>query len=210
MSAHDLSKYTSPEHGGRFMSEPLSKPGEQHLTFPADKPASTPEDQEAARQSTESDSEQKKLQAEADLLRARLSQTLESLGSRKQTAENVAHELTHSPVPLVVVGVGAAAALVGAGLMVAHHRRKQLQPNLRERLHEAAEGFRNPQHASQAKERPLSAEIARAAVVSVSSFLVTQLVKYGLRKLGTDSHPEARRSDSGADPRSDSRSQSAL
>ncbi len=202
MSAHDMSKYTSPEFGSRFMVEPLSKPGEQHLTFPADKPSSTPEDQEAARQSTESDSEQKKLQAEADLLRARLSQTLESLGSRKQTVENAAHELTHSSIPLVIAGAGAAAALVGAGLMVAHHRRKQQPPPWRERLHEAAEGFRNPQHASLARERPLSAEIARAAVVSVSSFLVTQLVKYGLRKLGTDSQPEA--------PRSDPRAQAAL
>lgn len=195
MSAHDMSKYPSSELGGRFIGEPLLKPGEQHLTFPADTPASTPEDQEAARQSTESDSEQKKLQAEADLLRARLSQTLESLGSRKHTVENVAHELTHSPVPLIVAGAGAAAAVVGAGLLVAHHRRKQLQPPLRERLHEAAEAFRDPQHASHAKERPLSAEIARAAAVSVSSFLLTQLVKYGLRKLGMDGRPEASRSD---------------
>lgn len=202
MSAHDMSKYASAEFGGHFMGEPLSKPGEQHLTSPADKPASTPEDQAAARQSTESDSEQKKLQAEADLLRARLSQTLESLGARKQTVENVAHELTHSPVPLLVAGAGAAAALVGAGFWVAHHRRKQLQPHLRERLHEAAEGFRNPQHASHANDRPLSAEIARAAVVSVSSFVLTQLFKYGLRKLGTDGRAEA--------PRADPRAQGAL
>lgn len=201
MSAHEMSKYTSPELG-RFEVEPRSKPGEQHLTFPADKPSSTPEDQEAARQSTESDTEQQKLQAEADLLRARLSQTLESLGSRKQAVENVAHELKHSPIPLVIAGAGAAAVVVGAGFMVAHHRRKQLPPPLSERLHEAAEGFRNPQHASHARERPLSAEIARAAVVSVSSFLLTQLVKYGLSKLGTGSREEA--------PRSDLRAQAAL
>lgn len=183
MSAHHMSKYSSSELNGRLLSELPLKPGEQHLTLPADAPASTPEDQEAARQSTQSDAEQEKLQAEAELLRARLAQTLESLGSRKQAVENVAHELTSSPIPMLIVGAGAAAAVVGAGVMVARHRRKQLQPNLSERLHEAAEGFRHPDRASHGKERPLSAEIARAAVVSVSSLLVTQLVKYGLRKL---------------------------
>lgn len=193
MNAHDLNKLSHPDIRVRLRSEQPSYSGPHHLTFPGDKPASTPEDEEAARKSTESDPEQEKLQAEADHLRTQLSHTLESLAQRKQKVVEVAHEVTHSPLPLVVAGAGALVAVVGGGLLIARSARKrqqQLLPPLSDRLHAAAEVFRHPERARHPEQRPLSEEIGRAAVVSLSSFFLTQLAKYAMKRLTQDKPPK--------------------
>ncbi|HRI50832.1 MAG TPA: hypothetical protein PLW65_11675 [Pseudomonadota bacterium] len=188
MNAHDLNKFEHPDIRVRLRSERPSHPGTHHLTFPGDKPVSTPEDEAAARQSTESDPEQEKLQADADLLRTQLSHTLESLAQRKQKVVEVAHEVTHSALPLAIAGAGAVVAVVGGGLLIAHSARKRQHPPLTDRLHAAAEVFRHPERARHPEQRPLSEEIGRAAVVSLSSFFLTQLAKYAMERL-TQSKP---------------------
>jgi hypothetical protein len=92
-----------------------------------------------------------------------------------------------------VLGAGAVAALVGGGLLIAHSARKRQPPPLpplRDRLHAAAEVFRHPEQARRHERRPLGEEIGRAAVVSLSSFLLTQLAKYALKRLAPDKPPQ--------------------
>lgn len=190
MNAHNLNRPEALTHSVHPDGKLPSQGAPQHLTFPGTPPASTPEDEEAARQSTEPDPEQERLQVEADLLRARLASTLESLGQRKQAATQVTQELTHSPLPLALAGAGALVAVAGGGWLLVHHARKRMQPPpLGERLHAAAEVFQHPERAPQAKQRPLAAEIGRALVVSLSSYLLTQLAKQGLKKLAAGTHP---------------------
>lgn len=188
MNAHDLVRHESPDIRVRLRSERPQPPGSQHLTFPGDKPASTPEDEAAAKKSTHADAEQERLQADADHLRLQLSQTLESLAHRKQKAVEVAHEVTHSPLPLLIAGTGAVVALVGGGLLIAHKARKRLHPALPDRLHAAVDVFRHPERVRHPEQRPLGEEIGRAAVVSLSSFFLTQLAKYAMKHL-TQSQP---------------------
>lgn len=194
MNAHHLNKFEHPDIRVRLRSERPSHPGTHHLTFPGDKPVSTPEDEEAARQSTESDPEQEKLQADAELLRTQLSHTLESLAQRKQKVVEVAHEVTHSALPLAVAGAGAVVAVVGGGLLIAHSARKRQHPPLTDRLHAAAEVFRHPERARPPEQRPLSEEIGRAAVVSLSSFFLTQLAKYAMERLTQSKPPKKEQS----------------
>ena len=127
---------------------------------------------------------------DADHLRLQLSQTLESLAQRKQKVVEVAHEVTHSPIPLVLAGTGAVVALVGGGWLIAHKARKRLHPALPERLHAAVEVFRHPERAGHPEQRPLAEEIGRAAVVSLSSLLLTQLAKYAMKHLTQSQAPK--------------------
>ncbi len=190
MNAHDLIKHDIPDIRVHLRSERPRPPGSQHLTFPGDKPTSTPEDEAAAHKSTSSDPEQQRLQADADHLRLQLSQTLESLAQRKQKVVEVAHEVTHSPIPLVLAGTGAVVALVGGGWLIAHKARKRLHPALPERLHAAVEVFRHPERAGHPEQRPLAEELGRAAVVSLSSLLLTQLAKYAMKHLTQSQAPK--------------------
>ena len=138
--------------------------------------------------------EQEKLQADADLLRTQLSHTLESLAQRKQKVVEVAHEVTHSALPLAVAGAGAVVAVVGGGLLIAHSARKRRHPPLTDRLHAAAEVFRHPERVRHPEQRPLSEEIGRAAVVSLSSFFLTQLAKYAMERLTQSKPPKKEQS----------------
>lgn len=190
MNAHDLNRPAHPDIRVRLRDEQPSHPGTHHLTFPGDKPASTPEDEAAARQSTDSDPEQEKLQADADHLRTQLSHTLESLAQRKQKVVEVAHEVTHSSLPLVVAGAGALVALVGGGILIARSVHKRREPPLGERLQAAVEVFRHPERARPADKRPIGEEIGRAAVVSLSSFFLTQLAKYAMERLTQGKPPK--------------------
>lgn len=146
-------------------------------------PVSTESDRTAARKSTESDPEQKRLQARARALRLRLATTLESLNSRKQAAVEAAEELISHPAPLALAGAGAVALFGGGWLLARRVRRHKKQSRMAARLHAVGELWQHPERMSHPYKGPLVEEVGRGVVVSVSTYVLAQLAKYGIAKL---------------------------
>lgn len=152
----------------------------------ATKPVSTPDDKEAARDSTKDDPIQKQLKSKAEWLRNRLSQTLESLAQRKQDAVDITHQIKEHPLPFALAGGGALLAIIG-GITLAVTLRPKLPPTLGERLRAVGEAWTHPDHVSKSRVRSSkavtdSSDFTKKAVLSVISLVVAEAAKFGFAK----------------------------
>lgn len=147
-------------------------------------PVSTEADRAAARESTDSDPEQKRLQAHAGALRSRLAQTLDSLSQRKQAAVDATHALISHPLPYLLAGAGVLLTVIGGSWLLARRARSHKKKSRRvDRLHALGELWQHPERRSHPYKGSLIKEVGRGAVVSASTYVLTELAKHGIAKL---------------------------
>jgi hypothetical protein len=127
-----------------------------------------------------------RLEANANALRSRLARTLESLDRRRHDAFNVKVQAKRHPGFVAAVGGAMAAVAAGSGLityLVIHHRRSRgLSDRLSDRLHAVTRIWQHPDRVARQKPHSLPAEIARGVLVSLASFVVSQLAERALLK----------------------------
>lgn len=124
-----------------------------------------------------------RLEANANALRSRLARTLESLDRRRHDAFNVTIQAKRHPGFLAAVGGAMVAATAGSGLityLVIRHRKSQ---RFTERLHAITRSWRHPERVARDKPRSLPAELARGVLISLASFVVSQIAERALMKL---------------------------
>lgn len=151
----------------------------------ATEPVSTPEDKQAARDSTNSDPEQARLKSRAQRLRARLAQTLQSLTQRKQEAVDLTHQIQEHPLPFAIAGASTLVALI-AGVSFLATRRPNMPPTLSERLRAVGDAWMHPHHVARSRARassPGEMDFTRKAVLTVLSLVAAEGAKIGFAKL---------------------------
>lgn len=162
---------------------PVAAPAVMTFSSPLT-PVSTEADRAAARESTDSDPEQKRLQAHAGALRSRLAQTLDSLSLRKQAAVDATHALISHPLPYLLAGAGVLLTVIGGSwLLVRRVRSHKKKPRMVDRLHALGELWQHPERMSHPYKGSLIEAVGRGVVVSVSTYVLTQLAEHGMAKL---------------------------
>lgn len=137
-----------------------------------------------------------RLEANANALRSRLARTLESLDRRRHDAFNVKVQAQRHPGFLAAVGGSMAAVALGSGLITYFVIKHRNENRLSERLHAVTRIWRHPDRVARNKPHSLPAEIARGVLVSLASFVVSQLAERALLKalpqLSSDPTPPRR------------------
>lgn len=119
------------------------------------------------------------LEADANLLRERIAQNLESLDQRTHEAFDVKAQATRHSVPLGLIGASSLLAIAGsAGMMIyrARHRPNRWQ----EGVAALKRVWEHPERLAHGQSDSISAEIARGVAVSIGTFVATQLAKRAL------------------------------
>ena len=119
------------------------------------------------------------LEADANLLRERIAQNLESLDQRTHEAFDVKTQAVQHALPLGVIGAGSLLALLGsAGALLyrARHRASRF-----EELGKALKRvWAHPERIASSHPDPIGTDIARGVAVSIGTFVATQLAKRAL------------------------------
>jgi len=125
------------------------------------------------------------LEADANLLRERIAQNLESLDQRTHEAFDVKVQATRHSLPLGIIGAGSLLAFVGsAGLMI--YRAKHRPSRWDEGLKALKRVWEHPERIASSHPDPMSTDIARGVAVSLGTFIATQLAKRALHQLFPD------------------------
>ena len=124
-----------------------------------------------------------RLEASANALRSRLARTLESLDRRRHDALNIKVQAARHPLPIALLGAGAAAVVGGTALTIYHVATRQPPQNeIVQRLKAVIKAIQHPHRAAHSDAPSLTKEIVRGVVVSVASFAISQIAEKALVK----------------------------
>ena len=131
---------------------------------------------------TDTTTDQRRLEANANRLRSRLARTLESLDRRRHDAMNVRVQVGKHPVSLAVLGDKAIAAIDGKIGMSMYRSRNPWRRMLKQRTDALVRAWKHPDRSGKPAKDPFVADIARSVAISLASFGLTQLAKYAMEK----------------------------
>jgi hypothetical protein len=122
------------------------------------------------------------LEQDANLLRERIAQNLESLDQRSHEAFDVKAQATRHPLPLVVVGAGSVLALLSSAAVAVYRKRRGRSP-MQERLAALKRVWEHPERLASNHPEPIGGEILRRVTIGVVTFVAVHLAKRALIKL---------------------------
>jgi hypothetical protein len=132
--------------------------------------------------SDESTPNREQLEADANLLRERIAQNLESLDQRRHEAFNVKAQVARHPLPVALLGAGAVLAIAGGSGLLAYRAHQRKQHRFGDTIAALSHAWHHPDELIKQRETPMRDEIVRGVVVSVVSFVGAQLAKHALQK----------------------------
>lgn len=142
----------------------------------------------AAASSEDNPPPREQLEADANFLRERLAKNLESLDHRRHEAFDVKAQIKKHPLPLVIAGASALVAIAGGSALAAYRIRAQRHDPWRKLttgIAALSSAVRHPEK-HEAHNDSISKEIVRGVVVTMGTFVATQLAKRALYKFAPD------------------------
>lgn len=137
----------------------------------------------------EEDPPREQLEADANFLRERLAKNLESLDHRRHEVFDVKTQLFKHPLPFVLAGASALVAITGGSALAAyrvHARRQDPWRKLTAGIAALSRAVRHPEQLEARHHESVSKEIVRGVVVSLGTFVATQLAKRALHKFAPE------------------------
>ena len=122
------------------------------------------------------------LEADANLLRERIAQNLESLDQRRHEAFNVKAQVTRHPLSVAMFGAGTVLAIAGTSGLLAYRANRRKQNRFTDAVAAMSHAWHHPEELVGKREPPISEEVVRGVVVSVATFVGAQLAKHALQK----------------------------
>jgi hypothetical protein len=141
---------------------------------------------------TDTDLARAELEQQADLARSRLAGTIDALSHWRHDLldwraklRDWRAQLRKHVVPLVAVGVGLAAALVGSALLGTRAARRRAAHPYRARWEAMQRAWEHPDRVADYKDRPLAIELGRKVTLTAGTLIVTEAIRRAFR------HPKA-------------------
>lgn len=129
--------------------------------------------------------ERQRLEAEAALLRSRLSTTLEALDQRWNDAKSGKLEARRQPLPVALLGAGALCLAAGGTGLTLYRAQKARRRLLPDRAAALARILKHPDRLAAPDRLPLSLEIARRVIAGLATYVVIRLTQNSLAQLAS-------------------------